>query len=316
MKKIIFILLILVIFISGCFNNPYASLENNPKVDSRVVGKIKSSSLDTVHAMIQFDHVLNVGERKSLEGDNIIFHGYNGNNSYTASIPVSGIENLTQITYVKRIIPVPLEIKMERYFLYGKIPNSAFNDDGTIKLNVIFYYDIPEERAVEVITKYGDIIINGYEREEYEENLPEDYDIYFHALNNDSVLQLGKEDEVRYVGFGGWEPGISNENYEKKDTLSCDSDDDCIFDWSEENSCYSPLPQLINKETKERRAKWREENCDEEEFNLLWQKYKQGEINWEDIPEKWQNFGLSITVVDHYNQSAGPYCDNGICKAR
>ena len=94
----------------------------------------------------------------------------------------------------------------------------------------------------------------------------------------------------------------------------CDSDDDCVLEiYLENNCCLIPCRNhAVNKQTQERRAKWRETHCTQEERELVENKIP-SKLTKEDT-NKWSCLFENVECDPSYYEEA--YCDNGTCKSR
>ncbi|KYK25715.1 hypothetical protein AYK26_01730 [Euryarchaeota archaeon SM23-78] len=195
-KTVNFVIIILSLLLVSCISNPYDSLENNPKLDPKLVEIIKNGSLETVHAMIYFSSRLERDELKILNKMDIIYHDDTpGVNPRIATVPVLLINNITKLSSVNKLMSVPLQYKMIEYFAFEKIPSYVFNDDNSINLKVIFYDDVTKEEAISMITKYSEVFFDKYTDKNNE--------IYLHTVNNKIMFDLAREDKVKAINYGG-----------------------------------------------------------------------------------------------------------------
>jgi hypothetical protein len=157
-------------------------------IDQITKSNITTSKLNRVHILIQFYRVLNNSEKKTLEEAGVKILSPIQNVTWFASIQSDSLEKILQFSFLRWIGEVLPEDKIEPKIIKEGVSFWAINPDGTIKLKIKFFEDIPENKAREILGKYAKEI-QGPELLNYWTIITED----------ENILEIAKEDEVQWI---------------------------------------------------------------------------------------------------------------------
>jgi len=135
---------------------------------------------------IQFDHIPTSEEREELSNLNINLHNYVHYNTWSVSLDKVKISDISKLDFVRYIGPILPEDKIMPQ-LKEKVPEHAINKDGTVNLIVVFFEDVPQDEAEDLLDDLGTIsykgpfMLNDYTITTYEDSIS--------ALSNENIIQ-------------------------------------------------------------------------------------------------------------------------------
>jgi hypothetical protein len=108
------------------------------------------------HLFIQFDDIPNKEERQELNNLNVNLHSYVHYNAWSASIDKVKISEIRKLPFVRYIGPILAQDKTSPS-IKDKVPEHATNEDGTVNLIVLFFKDISQSEAENLLIDSGAI---------------------------------------------------------------------------------------------------------------------------------------------------------------
>lgn len=164
------------------------------KIESGLENKLKNHSSTNVHVQMTFNHELSPEERQFFESEDLHLLVYRHNHSWYISIPVDKLNLIAQNESIIRIADIPVKNKLSPRVREDDIGYWAFNDDGTVKLKVTFFADVPNDVARRIIEKYGAQIYS--EQLRYGPGMLNDYNM---NIPKEKITELASEDVVEFI---------------------------------------------------------------------------------------------------------------------
>ncbi len=140
------------------------------------------------HSLIQFYRIPTLSERDALLGAGVNLFTYIPNRAFLARLPAD-VGPVMDFSIVRYVGPLRLTDKIDARILHEGVNSFAKNPDGTLRLSVLFFEDVPIDEAAAVVKAHGGHIT---------ETLSD-----FHLIRADvpeiSLTALLAEDAVKWV---------------------------------------------------------------------------------------------------------------------
>ena len=109
------------------------------------------------HMIVQFDRLPDASDIELLRLCGITLLNYLPNLAYFASVPRGGLVELAALPCVRAVIAIRPEDRLASRIRDGAAPAYARDEDGTVRVVVVFFGDIDTEDAARTARKYGRI---------------------------------------------------------------------------------------------------------------------------------------------------------------
>jgi len=117
--------------------------------------KIGSRFSERAHVLIQFKHIPNSIERKTLTDNGVRLLAYIPNKTWFASISTADPVDIAKLPFVRSVELVLPEDKISPHIRKSGVGPWATNHDGTVNLIVVFFGDVSEREAQRILRRYG-----------------------------------------------------------------------------------------------------------------------------------------------------------------
>jgi hypothetical protein len=129
-------------------------------VDERIMRDFRAAP----HGYLQFDEIPDFQARRSLRDQGVLLTSYAGNNTYVAAVNARGRQFLDSARGITEAGVIPIEKKVERNLLEGKIYPWARDEAGRVLIDVRFHKNVSLDDARGILELYGGVALDdsGY----------------------------------------------------------------------------------------------------------------------------------------------------------
>jgi hypothetical protein len=160
-----------------------------PGMSKAMAAQLSASPTGRSHVLIQFDHIPTAEEREALEGAGVKLLAYVPHNAWFASVPATVSLSNRVLASARWLGPILPQDKLPVDLWEGQLGPWAVNADGSVNLDVLFFADVPLDKARQIVAAHG-----GYVEDEL-------FD--FHRLRvrapKQAITALASEDRVQWV---------------------------------------------------------------------------------------------------------------------